>query len=97
MMRGWMAVIRRIHEPRRQISGYTKLRKLFHFFAAWSVLDWNDAAVDHFDRLKQAKIRGGTMDLKIAAIVLANDTTLLSRNKTDFDKVAGLSVEDWLS
>jgi len=33
-----------------------------------------------FERLKQAKIRIGTMDLKIAAIALANDATLLTRN-----------------
>jgi tRNA(fMet)-specific endonuclease VapC len=35
------------------------------------------------------------MDLKIAAIVLAHDATLLSRNLSDFRKVPGLKVEDW--
>ena len=35
------------------------------------------------------------MDLKIAAIVLANGATLLSRNLSDFRKVPGLKVEDW--
>lgn len=39
--------------------------------------------------------RIGTMDLKIAAIALANDATLLSRNLRDFGKVPGLRVEDW--
>ena len=37
----------------------------------------------------------GTIDLKIAAIVLANDATLLRRNLSDFRKVPGLKVEDW--
>ena len=31
-------------------------------------------------------IRIGTMDLEIAAIALANDATLLSRNRADFAK-----------
>ena len=35
------------------------------------------------------------MDLKIAAIVLANDATLLTRNLGDFRKVPDLKAEDW--
>ena len=35
------------------------------------------------------------VDLQIAAIALANDATLLSRNRSDFAKVAGLRVEGW--
>ncbi len=97
IMRGWMAAIRRIHDPRRQINAYAKLRQLFRFFATWNVLEWDDPAADEFATLKQAKTRVGTMDLKIASICLANDATLLSRNRTDFDKVPGLRVEDWLS
>jgi tRNA(fMet)-specific endonuclease VapC len=35
------------------------------------------------------------MDLKIAAIALANDATLLTRNLSDFRKIPGLRIEDW--
>ncbi len=35
------------------------------------------------------------MDLKIAAIVLTHDATLLSKNLSDFRKVPGLKVADW--
>lgn len=97
IMRGWMAAVRRINDPRRQINGYLKLRQVFRFFVAWDVLDWVDAAVDEFEKLRLARTRVGTMDLKIASIVLANEATLLSRNKSDFDKIPGLTVKDWLS
>jgi tRNA(fMet)-specific endonuclease VapC len=97
IMRGWMAAIRRIHDPRRQIKAYTKLRHLFRFFATWNVLEWDDPAVDEFAALKQTKTRIGTMDLKIASICLANGCTLLTRNRRDFENVPGLLVEDWLS
>jgi len=96
-MRGWMAALRRINSPRGQINAYVKLRQLFRFFGSWSVLDWDDAAVDEFERLRLANTRVGTMDLKIASIALANEAKLLTRNTADFEKVPGLSVEDWLS
>ena len=97
MMRGWMAALRRIHDPRGQVRAYAKLRQLFRFFATWHVLDWDEAAVDAYDSLKQARTRVGTMDLKIASIALANRATLLTRNTNDFEKVPGLPVADWLS
>jgi tRNA(fMet)-specific endonuclease VapC len=97
IMRGWMAAIHRIQEPRRQINAYAQLGRLFRFFATWNVLEWNDAAVDELESLKRAKVRTGTMDLKIASIVLAGNATLLTRNTNDFSRVPGLRVEDWLA
>jgi tRNA(fMet)-specific endonuclease VapC len=97
IMRGWMAAIRRLNDPRRQIGAYAKLQQLFVFFASWRVVPWNAAAVDKFESLRQAGIRVGTMDLKIASIAMASAATLLSRNLNDYERVPGLSVEDWLS
>ena len=57
----------------------------------------SDRRCTSFHDLKAAKIRIGTMDLKIAAIVLVTGATLLSANLRDFRQVPGLAVEDWLS
>lgn len=46
IMRGWMAAIRRVREPRDQVSAYVKLRRLFEFFAVWHVLDFDDSAAE---------------------------------------------------
>ncbi|MCE9545728.1 MAG: type II toxin-antitoxin system VapC family toxin [Planctomycetia bacterium] len=97
IMRGWLAALRRANDPARQIDAYARLRQLFHFFATWNVLDWNLAASDRFSSLKRAKVRAGTMDLKIACIALAWRATLLTRNTIDFEKIPGLHIEDWLS
>jgi tRNA(fMet)-specific endonuclease VapC len=35
------------------------------------------------------------MDLWIAAIALTNSMTVLTRNRVDFERVPGLTVEDW--
>jgi tRNA(fMet)-specific endonuclease VapC len=59
------------------------------------LVDFDERAADEYERLRKARIRIGSMDLKIAAIALASDATLLSRNLSDFSKVPGLRVEDW--
>ena len=97
VMRGWMADLRRTRQPRLQIRPYARLRLLFRFFATWNVLDWDESAVEQFEALKRAKVRAGTMDLKIACICRAHDATLLMRNTSDFSAIPGLQSEDWLS
>jgi tRNA(fMet)-specific endonuclease VapC len=59
------------------------------------VLPFDESAIAHFQRLWLMRLRVGTMDMKIAAIALAHDATLLTRNISDFEKVPGLLVEDW--
>ena len=53
------------------------------------------AAGVEYQRLRRLRVRIGTMDLKIAAIVLTHDATLLTKNLSDFRKVPGLKVADW--
>ena len=96
-MRGWMAALRRTQDPHGQINAYFRFRRLFAFFAAWTVLDWDELSADEFVRQRQLNRHVGTVDLKIASIVLTNNATLLSPNVRDFAKVTGLRVEDWLS
>ena len=41
------------------------------------------------------RIRIGTMDLRIASIALVEGATVLSANASDFEKVPGLTIDDW--
>jgi len=50
-----------------------------------------------YKTFKAQKIRVGTQDLRIAAIVLAQNGILLTRNRQDFEKVPGLLIQDWLA
>lgn len=96
-MRGWMAYIARAKSMAQQLDAYGRLRRYLDNYRQIPVLNFDKDAVTELQRFQRAKIRIGTMDLKIAAIVLSRGATLLSRNLADFRKVPGLKVEDWAS
>jgi tRNA(fMet)-specific endonuclease VapC len=93
--RGWLARIARVQTVDRQVAVYRELKRQLLNYCLIPVLDFDERAAAEFGRLRRARIRIGAMDLKIAAIVLANSATLLSRNLSDFGKVPSLPVEDW--
>ena len=94
-IRGWMAYIAGARSLAEQVEAYRRLRNHLENYRQIPVLDFSDAAAEVYEQLRRARIRIGTMDLKIAAIVIAIDATLLSRNKRDFAKVQGLKFDDW--
>jgi len=94
-MRGWLAVVARYRDPRQQMDYYDKLIAFIRFLSTWAILPLRESAVRAIQDLRQARVRIATTDLKIAAIALANQAVLLSRNLRDFEQVPGLRVEDW--
>ena len=94
-IRGWMAYIARARSLAQQVEAYRRLRGHLENYRQVPVLDFNEPAAAVFQQLRRSRLRIGTMDLKIAAIVIAMDATLLSRNTGDFSKVPGLKFEDW--
>ena len=96
-MRGWLALINRSDNVRRQVPAYTELLRLLDFFSRWQVISFHEQAADTFQRLRQQRIRIGTMDLKIAAIALVHEALLLSANLRDFQRVPDLRVADWIN
>ena len=94
-MRGWLAAVRRAKTLQQEIAGYRQLQALFSFFAEVPVLDFDTAPAEKLAALRCSRVRLGSMDLKIAAIALSRQVTLLSRNLGDFRQVPELRVEDW--
>jgi len=93
--RGWLARLARATTVDRQVSDYGELKTLLQKYCSVPIVDFDAEAASQFERLKQAQVRIGTMDLRIAAIALANEAILLSRNLIDFGRVPDLKVEDW--
>ena len=95
--RGWLADDRSGEECFPGDRGVPSTQQESEDFRTIDVLDFDEEAAAELQRLRRMKLRIGTMDLKIAAITLVHDATLLSRNLRDFKKVPGLKVEDWTS
>jgi len=94
-MRGWMSHLAKARLLPQQVRAYRRLKEFLDRYLEITVLEFDEAAAVEFERLKQSRVRIGTMDLKIAAIALVDDATLLTRNLRDFSRVPGLRIEDW--
>jgi tRNA(fMet)-specific endonuclease VapC len=94
-LRGWLAYVAKASAVEGAIKGYSKLREVIQRFSEINVLDFDSKAAKVFVELKSQGVRVGTMDLRIAAIAIANNVTLLTRNTVDFERVVNLHFEDW--
>ncbi len=94
-IRGRLAPVAKARSMAERVEAYRRLRRQFDNYREIVLIDFDEACAVEFQRLQRERIRIGTKDLMIAAIVLRHDATLLSRNLRDFCKVPGLKVEDW--
>lgn len=94
-LRGWLSEIAGAKDLSKEIQVYRQLNRNLDDFCKSRVLEFEGQAAAELQRLRRMRIRIGTQDLKIAAITLVHDATLLSRNLRHFKQVPGLKVEDW--
>jgi tRNA(fMet)-specific endonuclease VapC len=94
-LRGRLATVDQATAAHELIHAYDQLLTTVRYFARINVLPFTSAATAVLQDLQKQRIRIGTQDLRIAAIVLAAQGTLITANSRDFAKVPGLPIEDW--
>jgi tRNA(fMet)-specific endonuclease VapC len=94
-LRGWLARCAAARTPEAYVVASQRLRGLFDYYRRHPMLDFDHHAAERLNKLRSMRLRMSTMDLRIAAIVLANNATLITRNLSDFRKVPGPQAEDW--
>jgi tRNA(fMet)-specific endonuclease VapC len=87
---GWMPACRRAPNGTTRARAYSRLQKGLDFYLNMDCLPFDDLAARIFDQLRAQKLRVGTNDLAIAAITLARDGILVTRNAKDFENISGL-------
>ena len=95
-MQGWMALLKRRAPGTAQVDVYARMQESLEAAVKLGVLPFDDDAALIFEGLRHSFPQDGQMDLKIAAICLAHDMTLLTRDAGDFKDIPGLRVENWL-
>ncbi|WP_295618730.1 type II toxin-antitoxin system VapC family toxin [Chamaesiphon sp. GL140_3_metabinner_50] len=81
--------------PSRLALAYRALQSSIEDLQTLPILPFSELAKDRYRDLLQQKIRVGSHDLRIAAIVLSVEGILVTRNRRDFEKVPGLQLDDW--
>jgi tRNA(fMet)-specific endonuclease VapC len=97
-MKGRLAAINSlsgIERVDRLAISYRALQSSIEDLQALPILPFSELASSRYRELLQQKIRVGSHDLRIAAIVLSVEGILVTRNRRDFDRVPGLQIDDW--
>ena len=94
-LRGRLAVVSKAAPGTARIQAYDRLASTLHLLNQFPILCSDQPAEDLFQHLRGLKLRIGSQDLRIAAIALAHQLVLVTRNQHDFGRVPGLVLEDW--
>ena len=92
---GWYSMIRKAKTPRQLALGYDELANTVSVLSGIRILRFSETAIARFHDLLKAKLNVRANDLRIAAIALEHNATIVTRNVRDFKVVPGLTFEDW--
>jgi len=99
ILRGRLLAIRQAEaaKPHRDIvRAYEMLESSLLDTSQMTILPYTTSADSQFLEWRSQKLRVGTHDLRIASICFVSSITLVTRNRRDFERVPGLSLETWM-
>ncbi|WP_373547700.1 type II toxin-antitoxin system VapC family toxin [Chamaesiphon sp.] len=94
-LRGRLAQVSDVKMGVSLANAYRWLSETVKLLSDFEVLQFTEQAQLIYQEFKTQSIRVGTQDLRIAAIAIAHNGVLLSRNLRDFEKLPNLMIQDW--
>ena len=95
-LQGRLAYIHRYRNDHLRLAqGHAALVRTISYFARWNILAVSEETEVLARQLRQQRIRIGSQDLRIAALALLYDFTVVTSNVRDFSQIPNLSVADW--
>jgi tRNA(fMet)-specific endonuclease VapC len=98
IIRGRLDTIRRAEAGKAKVpleTAYHLFQQTLQDLRRLTVLPYTSEAEARFKDWRQQKLHVGAHDLRIASIAAAHSVVLISRNRQDFKRVPGLTVEFW--
>lgn len=98
ILRGRLNTIRQAEAGKSKIAvglAYQLFEETICDLRRLQILSYTSEAETTYQRWREEGIRISTHDLRIAAICVVHRATLISRNRRDFERVPGLTVEFW--
>jgi len=92
---GWYTELRRAKKADQLAWVYQRMTDTVRFLVRFNILTFAEPAIIRYEGLRAAHRRHDKDDLRIAAIVLEGNDTLVTRNTKDFQQIPGLRIEDW--
>jgi tRNA(fMet)-specific endonuclease VapC len=92
---GWQRALSQSRDDQRRAEVYRRMALAVESLSSWMVLPFSVTAMSQHAALLRQRLNVGSNDLKIAAIALENQAIVVTRNARDFNRVVGLSCEDW--
>jgi tRNA(fMet)-specific endonuclease VapC len=91
---GAHAFLNQAKNSARLIRGYELLGRLPRDYLAFPMLPFDAPSATIYDGLLAQNLGVKTMDLRLAAVALSRNLTVLTRNLRDFGRVPALKIED---
>ena len=92
---GWITALRQAKKHDELARVYQRLADNVQILAGLRIIAYTIPAMLRYEQLKAAKLNVRKMDLRIAAITLEITGTLVTRNVRDFQRIPGLTIENW--
>jgi tRNA(fMet)-specific endonuclease VapC len=99
LFNGWVVRINSVRDVQDAVRLYGKLSRTVALFQRVKVLEFDEKAGETFQQLLKSYPNLSKQrlqkDMRIAAIALANDAVVVTRNYRDFSQVPMLKIQDW--
>ena len=94
---GWNSYLTKAKSPEAIVKAYAQFESILSDFSEMQKLSFDAKSMDVFSELKSQRFRVSTIDLRIAAIAIANQVTLVTNNTVDFERIPNLLLDDWMT
>jgi tRNA(fMet)-specific endonuclease VapC len=91
----WYTRLRRAKDEDDLALVYERMTAAVESLTPFQILSFSKSAILRFQQLYALKLGVAKMDLRIAAVVLEANGTLVTRNKRDFQRIPALRFVDW--